>query len=142
MEPGHIEVYSHGGRIGVMVQFICHDSFAIRTDQFKSFARGVAMQVAAANPSVLVPEDLDPAIRQREMAEAERVNSGKSDTERAEAMAFWEKKIDEQYCLFSQPYVKDADKTVGQVLAELVAELKVPVTISKWVRWETDQASC
>jgi len=54
---GVIDSYVHAGRIGALVELNCETDFVARTDDFKTLAREIAMQVAATNPTRLTAEE-------------------------------------------------------------------------------------
>lgn len=136
---GVVEAYVHGGRIGVLVEVNCETDFVARTDDFKEFARDVAMHVAAANPEYLNPEAVPAEVVEKEREIYRKEVEGKP----AEIL---EKIVDgklakyyEQVCLLNQPFVKDPDKSVGQLTTELVAKLGENIVIRRFVRYELGQ---
>jgi len=133
---GVIEGYVHSGRIGVLVEINCETDFVARTDDFKQFARDIAMHVAAANPEYLRPEDV-PA----EVVAAEKAIYSKEAEGKPAAVA--EKIVDgklakyyEQVCLVNQPFVKDPDVSVAKLTTNLVAKLGENIVIRRFERME------
>ena len=116
---GIIESYIHpGGSVGVLVEVNCETDFVARTDDFKQFARDIAMHIAATNPLVVdkdnVPEDL--LSKERDIYSAQAEESGKP-AEIIEKMVEGRiKKYLDEICLVGQPFVKDPDKTVDTLL--------------------------
>ena len=133
---GLIEGYVHSGRIGVLVEVNCETDFVARTDDFKTFARDVAMHIAAAAPEFLNPEAVPAATvaKEREIYAAEV--SGKPAEIVAKIVDGKLAKYYETVCLVNQPYVKDPDKTIGQYTTELSAKVGEKVTISRFTRLE------
>jgi elongation factor Ts len=136
---GLIEAYIHGGRIGVMVEVNCETDFVARTDDFKEFAKDVAMHIAALNPEYLnvaaVPAEV--VAREREIYAKEV--EGKP----AEII---EKIVDgklakfyEGVCLMSQPFIKDGERTVGQLTTDLISKLGENIVVRRYVRYELGQ---
>jgi elongation factor Ts len=133
---GSIEGYVHSGRIGVLVEINCETDFVARTEDFKVFARDIAMHVAATNPEYLSPEAIPAEVVEREKAIYRKEVAGKP----AEMI---EKIVDgklakyyEQVCLVNQPFVKDPDITVGKLTTDLVAKLGENIVIRRFSRME------
>ena len=106
---GLIEAYVHaGGRIGAMVEVNCETDFVARTDEFKELAHHLAMQVAAMTPRFISRE---------EVAEG-------SDIEPQTA------------CLLLQPYIKNPDRTVQEIIAETIAKVGENIKVSRFARFE------
>ncbi|MDB5178396.1 MAG: tsf [Patescibacteria group bacterium] len=133
---GLIEAYVHSGRIGVLVEVNCETDFVARTEDFKGFARDIAMHVAAANPEYLNAEMVPEEIVEREKAVYRKEVEGKP----AEII---EKIVDgklakfyEQICLVNQPFVKDPDVTVSKLTSNMVAKLGENIIIRRFERME------
>jgi len=136
---GVVESYIHaGGRIGVIVEINCETDFVAKTDQFREFARDIAMQIAAANPKFVrreeVPqEELD---KEREILKAQALNEGKP-------AHIVEKMVDgrigkyyEEFCLMEQAFIKDPDKTISTLLKEKVSTIGENISIRRFARFE------
>lgn len=130
---GIIASYVHDARIGVLVEINCETDFVARTEDFQQFAKDVAMQVAATAPEYIRPEDV-PA----EVVDKERELIGKELTQAGKPAEMIEKisegklaKFYEQICLIKQPFVKDPDKTIEQLTAELVGKLGENIVIGR-----------
>jgi elongation factor Ts len=133
---GLIEGYVHSGRIGVLVEINCETDFVARTEDFKTFARDIAMHVAAANPEYLKPEDVPAEVVEKEREIYRKEVEGKP----AEII---EKIVDgklnkyyEQVCLLNQAFVKDPDVTVTKLTTDLVAKLGENIVIRRFERLE------
>ncbi|PZE22423.1 translation elongation factor Ts [Paenibacillus xerothermodurans] len=136
---GVVESYIHGGgRIGVLVEINCETDFVGKTDQFRDFARDVAMQIAAANPLYVRREDVpqDALDKEREILKNQALNEGKPANIVEKMVEGRLGKYYEEYCLMEQPFIKDPDKTVGQLLNEKVAAIGENITIRRFVRFE------
>lgn len=136
---GVIEAYVHGGRIGVLVEINCETDFVARTEDFKAYARDIAMHVAAANPEYLDSEAVPAEIVAKEREIYRKEVEGKP----AEII---EKIVDgklakfyEGVCLLKQPFIKDPDKSVEQLTGELVAKIGENVVIRRFERYELGQ---
>jgi elongation factor Ts len=136
---GAVESYIHaGGRIGVLVEVNCETDFVGKTDKFRQFVRDIAMQVAAANPLYVrreeVPtEDLE---REKEILRAQALNEGKPEKIVDKMVEGRVSKFYEENCLMEQSYIKDPDKTVDQLLNEMVAQIGESINIRRFVRFE------
>lgn len=107
---GVVESYIHaGGRIGVLVELNCETDFVANTEDFRTLARNLAMQVAAMNPLVITPDD--------------RVHHEVEGS-------------DEEVCLLSQPFIKDPKSTIGDLIKETVARTGENIRVRRFVRFE------
>ncbi|EXX91272.1 elongation factor Ts [Paenibacillus darwinianus] len=136
---GIVESYIHGGgRIGVLVEVNCETDFVAKTDQFREFVRDVAMQIAAAAPKYVrreeaPQEDLE---KEREILKAQALNEGKPAHIVDKMVEGRMAKFYEEYCLLEQPFVKDPDKTVSQLLNEKISAIGENISIRRFVRYE------
>jgi len=135
---GVIESYVHGEKIGVLVEINCETDFVARTDDFKTFARDIAMHIAAASPECVDRDSVNPEALKKETAtiEKEVAAAGKP-------AEFAQKIIDgklakwyEQICLVNQPFIKDPDKTIDQLTKELIGKLGENIIIKRFSRLE------
>ncbi len=133
---GLIESYVHGGRIGVLVEVNCETDFVARTEDFKEFARDVAMHIAAINPEYLNPEVVPAEVVERERAIYRKEVEGKPAEIVDKIVDGKLAKFYEQYCLTNQPFVKDPDVTVGKLTTALVAKLGENIVIRRYERME------
>jgi elongation factor Ts len=135
---GLIESYIHmGGKIGVMLELNCETDFVARTDEFKELARNFAMQVAAANPKWLAPENIPAAVIEKESAiYAEQVKAeGKPEKVIPKIVEGKLKRFHEEFCLVEQSYVKDQDKKVQDILNEAIARTGENIKIGRFIRF-------
>lgn len=136
---GVVQSYIHaGGRIGVLVEVNCETDFVAMTDQFKDFARDIAMQIAAASPRYVSREEVpqDEIEKEKEILTAQALNEGKPEKIVAKMVEGRISKYYEEYCLMEQSFVKDPDKTVSQLLNEKVSTIGENITIRRFVRYE------
>ena len=112
-----IETYNHNGKIGVLVEFSCATDFSIKTDEFKDFANGIAMQIAASKP-------ID--IESPHTADVYLIESGEKSS----------KPIESDKYLLDQVYVKASDKLVRDVLLEINENLSEKIRIIRFERYE------
>ena len=130
---GVIEGYVHDGRIGVLVEINCETDFVARTEDFKQFAKDIAMQVAATSPEYIRPEDVpaDVVDKEKEIVGKELAQAGKP-AEMIEKITEGKiAKFYEQICLVKQPFIKNPDITIEQLTAELVGKLGENIVIGK-----------
>ncbi|EFM13090.1 translation elongation factor Ts [Paenibacillus curdlanolyticus YK9] len=136
---GTVESYIHaGGRIGVLVEINCETDFVGKTDQFREFARDIAMQIAAASPKYVrreeVPQsDID---KEREILTNQALNEGKPANIVEKMVDGRISKFFEEYCLMDQSFIKDPDKKVSQLLNEKISTIGENISIRRFVRYE------
>lgn len=136
---GAVTSYIHaGGRIGVLLEVNCETDFVARNDDFQTFTRDVAMQIAAMNPQYVSEAQIDPAVLEREQSirMATAKESGKPEKVLARIVEGQIKKWKKEICLVDQAFVKDNDKTIGDLTKELVAKLGENIQIRRFVRYE------
>jgi elongation factor Ts len=136
---GLIETYTHhGGRVGVMLELNCETDFVANTDQFQELAHDLALHVAFASPLYLdaesVPEDV--AAAQQEAFRAEAAEQGKPDDIIEKIVEGRMNKFYGEVVLLNQPFVKDEDISVSDLITQAVAELKENIKISRFTRYE------
>ena len=136
---GRIGSYVHaGGKIGVMVEVNCETDFVAKTEDFQTFAKDVAMHIAASNPLYLRRENVAPEAleREREIYRAQAREAGKPEKIVEKIV---EGKLDKFYsevCLLEQPFVKEPDLTVQELLNGLIGKLGEKVEIRRFSRFQ------
>lgn len=136
---GIIESYIHGnGRIGVLVEVNCETDFVARNEEFRNLAKDLAMQVAASNPKYLSREDVPAEVieKKREILRAQAINEGKPEKVVDKIVDGRMEKFFEENCLLEQPFIKDPDKKVSQLIMEKIAVIGENITVSRFVRFE------
>ena len=136
---GLIEAYIHGGgKIGVMVEVACETDFVAKTDDFKAFARNIAMHVAAVNPLALSRDEVSAEVLQREkdIYINQALESGKPQQIAEKMVAGKMEKFLAEVCLLEQKYVKNPDLSVQDLLNELVAKMGENISIKKFARFQ------
>ncbi|HTG69172.1 MAG TPA: translation elongation factor Ts [Candidatus Udaeobacter sp.] len=136
---GVVESYIHaGGRIGVIVEVNCETDFVAKTDQFRDFARDVAMQIAAANPKFVRREDVssEELEKEREILKAQALNEGKPEKIVEKMVEGRISKYYEEFCLLEQSFIKDPDKTIATLLNEKISKIGENISIRRFVRYE------
>jgi len=136
---GIVESYIHGnGRIGALVEVNTETDFAAKNEDFKAFVKDIAMQIAATKPEYVKREEVpaDLVEKEKEILKAQALNEGKPE-KIVDKMV--EGRIDKFYkeiCLLEQPFIKDSDKTVQQLLTEQIAVIGENISIRRFVRFE------
>ncbi|MNH94420.1 Elongation factor Ts [compost metagenome] len=136
---GVVESYIHaGGRIGVLVEINCETDFVAKTDQFKDFARDIAMQIAAASPKFVRREEVpaEEIEKEKEILKAQALNEGKPEKIVEKMVEGRIGKYYEEYCLLEQTFVKDPDKTINTLLNEKISTIGENISIRRFVRYE------
>jgi elongation factor Ts len=135
---GAIGAYVHMGRIGVLVEVNSETDFSARSELFQQLVKDVAMHVAASNPAYLDESQIPQAKidEQKSIFLSQSENSGKP-AHIVEKMiegklSKWKKEI----CLVDQPFVKDPDKSVGQYVTEVAAQIKENIKVRRFTRFE------
>ena len=136
---GVVLSYIHAGeQIGVLIEVNCETDFVAMTDDFKSFARNLAMQIAASDPMGIRQEDIPDEVKEREMEiyRAQAREMGKPDKIIDKIAEGKLKKFLEESCLMNQKYVKNPDITIQDLLNELVAKTGESVSIKRYARYQ------
>lgn len=136
---GIVESYIHaGGRIGVLLEVNCETDFVAKNEVFRNFVKDVAMHIAAVNPQYISKEDVpaEDIERERAVLRAQALNEGKPEKIVDKMVEGRIAKFYENYCLLEQPFVKDGDKKVIDVLNSLVATIGEKITVRRFVRYE------
>ena len=138
-KEGLVESYIHaGGKLGVMVEVGCETDFVAKTDDFKAFAKNVAMHIAAANPVAVNRDEVPADILQREtdIYVNQALESGKPQQIVDKIVAGKVEKYLAEICLMEQKYVKNPDLNVQDLLNELVAKMGENISIKKFARFQ------
>jgi elongation factor Ts len=127
----------HGGRIGVLVEVNCETDFVARTDQFREFCQEIALQIAASAPTTVHREQVSPEViaREREIFREVARNEGKPDNILDRIVEGKVEKYFAQVCLLEQPYIRDQDKKVEELLKETIASLGENIQIARFSRF-------
>jgi len=136
---GTIETYIHSGsKLGVMIEVGCETDFVAKTPAFITFAKDLAMQIAATNPVSISRDDVPPELLQREkdIYTQQAIDSGKPANIAEKIVAG---KIDKYYaeaCLLEQKFIKDPDLTIQDKLNELIATMGENISVKRFVRMQ------
>ena len=136
---GVVISYIHGkGRIGVLVEVNCETDFVGNTDEFRQLAYDVAMQVAASNPDYISREDVPAEIleKEKEILAAQALEEGKPEKVVAKMVEGRIEKFYKEHCLLEQPFIKDPDKTVQQLIHESISKIGENISVRRFTRYE------
>jgi elongation factor Ts len=136
---GTIATYVHlGGKLGVMVEVNSETDFVAKNEQFKEFAKNIAMHIAASNPLGIRPEDVPAEVvaKEREIYVAQAKETGKPEKVIEKIVEGKLKKFFEENCLLNQPYVRDPDISVNDLLNDLISKIGENITIRRFVRYQ------
>ncbi len=136
---GLIDAYVHfNGRVGVLVEVNCETDFVARTPEFKEFVRDVALHVASMRPLCVAPEDLPAGAVEEERAVIEKqvAEMGKPENISKQITEGRMRKWISEQALLTQPFVKDTDKTVGDLLQDTIQKVGENVVVRRFVHYE------
>ncbi len=136
---GVVETYVHGGgRIGVMVEINCETDFVAKTDDFKSLAHDIALQIAAKNPMVVRREEVSEEVleHEREVLRAQALNEGKPANIVEKMIVGRIEKYYKEICLMEQEFIKDPDKTISQLINEKIAKIGENITVRRFTVYQ------
>jgi len=139
---GVVGQYIHaGGKLGVLVEVNCETDFVARTPEFQEFVKDVAMQIAAANPLYLRREDVSPEVldAEKEIFRKRALDEGKPEHVVDKIVEGRLNKYYSEVCLYEQPFIKDSDISVGDLLKTKIATIKENITIRRFSRFEVGQ---
>jgi elongation factor Ts len=136
---GAVVSYIHaGGRIGVLVEINCETDFVARNEDFQGFTRDVAMQIAAMAPQFVSKDEVseDVIAREREVLLAKAKETGKPEPVIQKMVDGQVSKWIKEICLLDQSFVKNPDKTINDLLQELIAKIGENMKVRRFVRFE------
>jgi len=135
---GQIGTYIHtGGKIGVLVEVNCETDFAARSDAFQELVKSLAMHVAASAPRFLNREDVSEELlaEEREIAREQAKKSGKPEKILDRIVEGKMEKFYSENVLLEQPFVKDPEKTVGQLITEAISRIGENIRLRRFARF-------
>ncbi len=136
---GLVASYIHsGGKMGVLVEVNCETDFVARTEEFQSFVKNIAMQIAAANPQYIKRDDIPPEVieKEKEIYRIQALESGKPEKVIDKIVEGKLERFFSEVCLLEQTYIKDQDLSVKDVLDSVVAKLGENITIRRFARFQ------
>ena len=138
---GIVATYIHGNRIGVIIEVNSETDFVAKNEEFQNFAKDVAMQIAAQNPSYIKPEDVpaDVIEKEKSILRDQALNEGKPEKIVDKMVEGRIKKFYDENCLLNQSFIKDTDKTIQNLLNELIAKIGENLIIRRFTRYEVGE---
>lgn len=136
---GIVGSYIHGnGRIGVLVEVNCETDFVAQTEGFHVLVKDIAMQIAAANPLYVSREEVpaDVISHEKEVYRQEALNEGKPEKIVDRMVEGRVEKYFKEVCLLDQPFIKDGDKTINDVVLEATVKMGEKVSIRRFTRYQ------
>ncbi|MBV6494039.1 MAG: Elongation factor Ts [Turneriella sp.] len=127
----------HNGKIGVLVELNCETDFVARNEKFVELGKSIAMHIAATNPLFVKVEDVSPEVieKEREIQRAALIEEGKPADKVDKILEGKLKKFASDICLLEQGFVKEPEKTVGDIIKANIATLGENITVGRFVRY-------
>jgi elongation factor Ts len=136
---GLVTSYIHaGGKMGVLVEINCETDFVAKTEDFQTFVKNIAMQIAAANPQYIRREDIPEDIleKERRIYRNQALDAGKPEKVIDKIVEGKMERFYSEVCLLEQTYVKDSDQTVKEVLDGMIAKVGEKIAIRRFARFQ------
>jgi len=135
---GAVGAYVHpGGKIGVLVEINCETDFVARTAEFQALLKDIAMQIAAANPRYVRPEDVseDEIEKERDIYRHQALESGKPEKVIEKIVEGKMERFYSEVCLLEQGFIKDPDRKVADILNDAIARLREKIEVRRFARF-------
>ena len=139
MSEGVVVSYIHmGGKLGTLVEVNCETDFVAKNDDFKEFAKNIAMHIAATNPVGIKEEDVPEEVvnREKEVYQGQALEMGKPEKMIEKIVEGKLKKFFKENCLMNQAYVRNPDLTIADLINELIAKIGENITIKRFERFQ------
>lgn len=136
---GLVSSYIHGdGRVGVLLEVNSETDFVARNEDFQAFCKDISMHIAALSPRFVTVDEIPEEIRkkEREILEAKALEEGKKKEFLDKILEGQIKKWSSEICLMDQKFVKNPDKTISEVLTDLIAKIGENIVIRRFARYE------
>jgi elongation factor Ts len=143
-KEGIVELYSHGGgRVGVMVEVNCETDFVARTEQFRTFAHDLALHIAASAPKYVDLTDIPAGVveEKKSAARSQALAEGKPERILDKIVDGKLEKFYQEACLVRQPFVKNEDLTVADLIKQTIAAIGENIIVRRFARWELGEAA-
>ncbi|MDD3498566.1 MAG: translation elongation factor Ts [Candidatus Moranbacteria bacterium] len=138
-KEGVVSAYIHSnGKLGALVKLYCETDFVARNEEFQALAKDIAMHISAMDPKFINPEDVSEDIvkKEREIWIDQLKAEGKPEEMLEKIMAGKEKKFREEISLITQPFVKNPEVKVGDLIAENIGKIGENIQIGEFSRFE------
>jgi elongation factor Ts len=136
---GKVESYLHmGGKIGVLVEINCETDFVARGEDFQTFCREIAMQIAAANPQYVKPDEVPESIleQEREIYRKQALEAGKPENVLDKIVEGRVRKYFAEVCLLEQPYIREQKMSVDKLIKEFIAKTGENIVVRRFARFQ------
>lgn len=143
LDEGMIQSYIHmNGKLGVLVEVNCETDFVAKNEDFQDFTKNIAMHIAATNPLGIAPEDISQEIieKEKEIYRAQALEMGKPENVVDKIVEGKLNKFYEENCLLNQPYVRDTDMSIADLLNEMIAKIGENISIKRFVRYQIGES--
>jgi len=141
---GRVEAYVHpGNRVAVLLELNCETDFVARTDDFKTLAHDLALHIAFAAPRYLTREDVPGEVVERERAKyrAQALEEGKPERIVDRIIEGRLEKFYQQVSLMEQPFVRDEEKTIQELITDAIAKLGENIIMRRFVRYQLGETA-
>jgi elongation factor Ts len=139
---GVVGTYNHGGgRIGVLIEVNCETDFVARTEDFQALVKDLAMHIAATDPRFIDRDEVTEQVmvEEREIYKQQAKASGKPDAVVEKIVAGKMEKFYQEFCLMEQPFVRDPNTSVKEVLHNVIAKTGENIRVRRFVRFVLGQ---
>ena len=138
---GLVDSYIHGGRIGVLVEVNSETDFVAKNEEFKSFVRDIAMQIAAVAPKYVSREEVpaEEVEHERKILTEQARGENKPEHIIEKMVEGRLEKFYEEICLLDQDFIKDPDKKIQDILNDLIAKIGENIKVRRFVRFEVGE---
>jgi len=138
-QEGVVVSYIHSNsRVGAIVKLLCETDFVARNEEFKQLAQEIAMHITAMNPKYIKPEEVEEAVvsYEKEIWTEQLKNEGKPEKLISNILIGKEKKFREELALLSQPYIKNPDQTIEELIKEKIGKIGENIQVGEFRRLE------
>jgi len=136
---GRVVSYIHGeGKIGVLLQLNCETDFVSKNEDFETLGKDICMQIAAANPLCLTPDELEKSVidRETEIFKEQLAQEGKKPEQIEKIIPGKLKKYYKEVCLLEQEFIRDGKVTISDLIKEHIAKFGENITVGKFTRYQ------
>lgn len=139
-KEGTITSYIHMDKIGVMLELNCETDFVARNEEFRQLAKDIAMQIAASNPQYIQREDIPQEVIEKEKEIYKSQIKGNKPPQVIEKIVEGKlEKFFEEMCLLDQPFIKEPEKKIKDLITEKVAKFGENIMVRRFVRFQVGQ---
>jgi elongation factor Ts len=137
-KEGWIGAYVHNGKIGVLVEVNCESDFVARNAEFQALAKDIAMHIAASDPRFVRREDVaeDILARERDIYREQARATGKPEPVLDKIVEGRMSKFYAETCLLEQPFVKDPEHTVRDLIAGHIQKIGENIQVRRFARFK------